>query len=110
MRVIIWKHAECDREKSISRQAEHLARLEEAQERKRERTEYKRRDWEEQSKQVMDRRIAVADLLAEHASEWIREDTIDEHVERVVDDFFVVAAPQRRELQEMIEEEDAHRK
>lgn len=76
-------------ERRIERQSKHIKMLADVQERKAVRQVAKARIWEE--RQVQDAARAAEEFAAIEAAavNWINENTLDEAVERCVDEFFI---------------------
>lgn len=63
--------------------------LEEARKVKEARRIYRKAEWERKQQELAARRAADLQQLVVHAHEWITEDTLQEHVDRAVDEFFI---------------------
>lgn len=98
----LWIHNTHDREKSLAKQSEHRARLEEIQEQKKERTAFRKKDWEAKQMKLQQERLGKADLLVKDAGNWVTEDNLDEHIERAVDAFFIAGAGAKQEVGEVL--------
>lgn len=81
--------AERKRVKSEARQARAQQLLEETRVAKEARKRYRKGEWERKQKEVAASRAGDLQLLADHADGWITEETLDAHVERAVDEFFI---------------------
>lgn len=77
------------RVRSEGRQERGRAIMEEIKVNKMERTEFKKKDWEEMMKRVEVGRKMELQKLVEKADEWITVEDLDTRVEAVVDDFFM---------------------
>lgn len=75
--------------KSEAKQERAKELLEETRKAKEVRQVYRKADWERKQKELVARRAADLQLLVEHSHEWITEDTLQEHVDRAVDEFFI---------------------
>lgn len=83
--------------KSEARQEKAKELLAAVQAAKAERVAFRRRDWEARQRVLEAKRAADLQLLVDHAHAWVTEETLDEHVERAVDAFFIVQEKEEKE-------------
>lgn len=63
---------------------------------KEERQAYRKDEWKRKQKALKARRAGVMQTLVDRSHEWVTEETLQEHVDKAVDEFFIEVREEER--------------
>lgn len=72
--------------------ADHFARIAQAQEKSRARAEHGFGMWKEERARVLHEKQKIVTRLEAASKDWVTAENLDEKIESVIDDFFVLSA------------------
>lgn len=87
-----FKSRDLNREKSLIRVAEHRVRIAKAQKEAHERAEHGFEMWKKERTRVLREKRKIVTRFEAACKDWVTEENLDEKIERIVDDFFIISA------------------